>query len=155
MNSPFCLVSRRRRAWRVRSGYPRMTSPCCSRRVCTSSPCPSSSTWRPTRWSSSSPSSHRSPSLFSGASSSGCAAGECAVSSVLKHCPHVRSACAFVFDANYEFHGNNVQTQHLLLCQMSRMGSELIFCICVCVAIDAMLNIDGDFEVKANAGVTC
>ena len=86
LNSPFCLVSRRRRAWRVRSGYPRMTSPCFSRRACTSSPCPSSSTWRPTRWSSSSPSSRRSPSPSSGASSSGCAAGECVTSSVFKRC---------------------------------------------------------------------
>ena len=83
LNSHFRLVSRRKRAWRVRSDCPRMTSLCCSRRACTSSQCPSSSTWRPMRWSSSSPSSRRSPSPSSGASSSGCAAGECVTSSYL------------------------------------------------------------------------
>ena len=36
-----------------------------------------------------------------------------------------------------------------------RIGSDPILCVGICVTIDAILNFSDDFDVDANADVTC
>ena len=47
----------------------------------------------------------------------------------------------------------NVHTGHLYSPQTSRMVSEPILCICVCITIDAMLNFDDDFDIHSSVDV--